>query len=107
MSQPVPNSDQLTYQEILRSIGAWIDVRGYREVRIEGAADGLAIEGVLDQVDVGDERERLVLDGEQLLRFCEASRQNRSPAPTVSPPSRPHLTLVSFNPSTADSENAN
>ena len=105
MSRPVPSEDQLTYQEILRSIGAWIDVRGYREVRIEGDADGLAIEGVLDQVDAGDERERLVLDTEQLHRFCDASRLNRSPLPTVSPASHPHLTLVSFNRSQTDSDN--
>jgi hypothetical protein len=107
MSQPDPDEIHLTYQEILRSIGAWIDVRGYREVRIEGDADGLAIEGVLDHAGPDDERERLVLDTEQLLRFCDASRQNRSPAPTVSPPSRPHLTLVSFNPSATDSDNEN
>jgi hypothetical protein len=105
MSQPVPSEAHLTYQEILRSIGAWIDVRGYREVRIEGDADGLAIEGVLDQGGAGDERERLVLDTEQLLRFCDASRLNRSPLPTVSPTSRPHLTLVPFNPSQTDSDN--
>ena len=71
----------------MRSIGAWIDVRGYREVRIEGDADRLAIEGVLDQGDAGDERERLVLDTEQLHRFCDASRLNRSPLPTVNPTS--------------------
>jgi hypothetical protein len=101
MSQAAPTVVGLSYQEILRSIGAWIDVRGYREVRIEGHADGLAIEGVVDQAGAGDERERLVLDTEQLLRFCEASRHNRSPAPTVSPTSRPRLTLVPFNPSPA------
>jgi hypothetical protein len=104
MSQPIPAPVPLTYQEILRSIGAWIDVRGYREVRIEGDADGLTIEGVLDQAGAGDEREQLLLDGEQLHRFCQASRLNRSPAPTVGPPSRPHLTLVSCNPSATDSD---
>jgi hypothetical protein len=107
MSQSAPTVVSLSYQEILRSIGAWIDMRGYREVRIEGDADGLAIEGMLDQVDAGDERERLVLDTEQLLRFCDASRLNRSPAPTVSPTSRPRLTLVPFNPSPASSDDEN
>ena len=105
MSQPVQSEVYLNYQEILRSIGAWIDVRGYCEVRIKGDADGLAIEGVLSPVGASDERERLVLDTEQLHRFCDAARLNRSPAPTVSPKSRPHLTLVSLNPSPADSDN--
>jgi hypothetical protein len=96
---------RLSYQEILRSVGAWIDVRGYREVRIEGDAGGLTIEGVLEQEDAGDERERLLLDSEQLQRFCDASRLNRSPAPTVSPSPRPHLTIVSFNPQPTNSDN--
>jgi hypothetical protein len=96
---------RLSYQEILRSIGAWIDVRGYREVRIEGDAGSLTIEGLLEQENAGDERERLLLDSEQLQRFCDASRLNRSPAPTVSPSSRPRLTIVSFNPQATNSDN--
>jgi hypothetical protein len=96
MSQAATASNPLTYQEILRSVGAWIDVRGYREVRISGDVGGLVIEGVLGEEDSGDETERLLLDNEHLERFCEASRLNRSPAPTVSPSTRPRLTIVPF-----------
>jgi hypothetical protein len=88
----------LTAQEILRAIGAWIDLRGYREFRIQGGAERMTIEGVPGAAAGAGEREQLTLEGEGLQRFCEAARLNRSPAPTVSPPSLwPHLTVVSLD----------
>jgi hypothetical protein len=103
--QPIQAPIRLTYQEILRSIGAWVDVRGYQEVRIAGGIDGITIEGVLSPDEADSEPERLVLNNNQLLKFCEASRLNRSPLPTVSPPSRRHLTIVPLDTSATESSN--
>ena len=105
VSEPIEAPVRLSYQEILRSIGAWIDVRGYDKVRIAGDADGLTIEGVLALEETGGAPERLVLDNDQLQRFCDASRLNRSPLPTVNPPSRRHLTIVPFDSLATDTDN--
>jgi hypothetical protein len=105
VSQPIQTPIRLTFQEVLRSIGAWADVRGYQDVRIAGSVDGITIEGVLSLDGAGGKPERLALDNDQLLRFCEASRLNRSPSPTVSPRSRPQLTIVPFI--TPDDESSN
>ena len=92
-----------TYQEILRSVGAWLDMRGYQEIRIIQNAEGLAIEGLSTVACADAEPERLLLTNEQIERFCDASRQNRDAPPPLSPePSHFHLTLV---PMGIDSEN--
>jgi hypothetical protein len=105
VSQPTLTPIRLTYEEILRSIGAWVDIRGYQDVRIAGGIDGITIEGLLSPDDADSEPERLVLDNNQLLRLCESSRLNRSPLPTVSPPSMRHLTIVPLDPQATESNN--
>ena len=84
-----------TYQEILRSVGAWLDMRGYEEIRIIQNSEGLAIEGLSSAACADDVPERLLLTNEQIERFCDASRLNRDAPPPLNPePSRFHLTLV-------------
>jgi hypothetical protein len=84
-----------TYQEILRSVGAWLDMRGYQEIRIIQNPEGLAIEGLSSAACADAEPERLLLTNEQIERFCDASRLNRDAPPPLSPePSHFHLTLV-------------
>ncbi len=95
MSQHLTPDVRPTYQEMLRSVGAWLDLRGYQEIRIIQNSDGLAIEG-RSLVECADSLpERLQLTNEQIERFCDASRQNRDAPPPLSPePNHFHLTLV-------------
>jgi hypothetical protein len=85
------------YQEVLRSVGAWLDMRGYQDIRITEGPEGLIIEGLPAEDSFDGEHERLLLDNELIQRFCEASRQNRFAPPPLSPTlSRAHLTLVPY-----------
>jgi hypothetical protein len=93
LSQHVKTGVRPTYQEILRSVGAWLDMRGYQEIRIIEGPEGLAVEG-FPAVE-GNAPERLLIANDQIGRFCDASRLNRDAPPPLSPePSGPHLTLV-------------
>jgi len=95
VNQPVRSGTRLTYQEILRSVGAWLDMRGYQEIRIIGDPAGLTVEGVPFSGTGIPTPERLLLTNEQIERFCDASRQNRDAPPPLSPDPMPvDLTLV-------------
>ena len=65
------------YQEILRSVGAWLDARNYNLSRISESGDSLVIE--VQTGAVGDDlnREVLRLDIEALNRLASASRNDR------------------------------
>ena len=65
------------YQEILRSVGAWLDARSYSLARISESGDGLLIE-VRTGVSGDDPgREVLRLDVEALNRLAHAARSDR------------------------------
>jgi len=80
--EPVTRSEgrgmfQGQYQEILRSVGAWLDARSYNLARISEAGDSLVIEV---QAGVpGDDlsREVLRLDMDALNRLAHAARNDR------------------------------
>jgi hypothetical protein len=104
VNQSVKSGVRPTYQEILRSVGAWLDMRGYQEIRITEKTDGLVIEGTPAD-GFGVEPERLLLDNEHIQRFCDASRQNRfAPNPLSPTPLRPNLTLVPHQDPTGDAD---
>jgi hypothetical protein len=65
------------YQEILRSVGAWLDARCYNLARISEAGDSLVIE--VQTGAAGDDlnREVLRLDIEALNRLANAARNDR------------------------------
>jgi hypothetical protein len=74
--------DPLTgkYQDALRVIGAWLDIRGFSDVRIREDAGELVIEaaGTSDNPPAVVERFRLDLDSIELLS-C-AARKDRGSA---------------------------
>jgi hypothetical protein len=65
------------YQEILRSVGAWLDARSYNLARISEYGNSLVIE--VQTGVAGDDlnREVLRLDIEALNRLATASRNDR------------------------------
>ena len=65
------------YQDLLRSVGAWLDARGYRLARLSESNDSLVIE-VETGVDGDDlSREVLRLDWDALDRLANAARNDR------------------------------
>jgi hypothetical protein len=66
------------YQDILRSVGAWLDARSYRLARLSEADGCLVIE--VETGVPGDDlsREVLRLDGEALERLTLAARTDRN-----------------------------
>jgi hypothetical protein len=68
------------YQESLRVIGAWLDVRGFSDVRIVEDAGELVVEAS-DEVDGSPTRvERFCLDRESIDRLCRAAKNDRGSA---------------------------
>ena len=65
------------YQEILRSVGAWLDARSYNLARISESGNSLVIE--VQTGAAGDElnREVLRLDIKALNRLATAARNDR------------------------------
>jgi hypothetical protein len=66
------------YQDILRSVGAWLDARGYRLTKLSESDGSFLIE-----VEVGVQgddlsREILRLDHEALQRLTGAARNDRN-----------------------------
>ena len=72
------------YQESLRAIGAWLDIRGFCDVRITEAAGELVIEAIgLDGAPTAVERIRL--DTDSIGRLCRAARNDRGSAISYRP----------------------
>ena len=66
------------YQDVLRSLGAWLDARGYALVQLSESGSSFQIE-VETGVARGDpEREVLRLDRDALNRLTDASRNDRN-----------------------------
>lgn len=68
-----------TYQETLRTIGAWLDVRGYRDIRIVEDAGDLVIEASDSSRDASHV-EFFRLDREGIERMRHAARNDRGSA---------------------------
>ena len=72
------------YQESLRAIGAWLDIRGCRDVRItESAGDLVIVASGGDGEPTAIERIRLDSDG--IGRLCRAARNDRGAAISYHP----------------------
>lgn len=68
------------YQESLRVIGAWLDIRGFSEVRIIEDAGELVVEASAPTDEVDGATERFRLDRESIERLCRAARNDRGSA---------------------------
>ncbi|HEY7034169.1 MAG TPA: hypothetical protein VH482_22715 [Thermomicrobiales bacterium] len=75
MTRPAPVP--FTYQDTLRAVGAWLDVRGYREVRIVEADGALVVEAATGTVTTPAATEVLRFDAERMLRLREAALCDR------------------------------
>ena len=66
------------YQDLLRSVGAWLDARGYQLARLSESGDSLVIE--VEAGVQGDDhtREVLRLDIDALDRLSTAARNDRN-----------------------------
>ena len=66
------------YQDVLRSVGAWLDARSYRLTRLSESDGCLVIE--VETGVPGDDlsREVLRLDSEALERLTSAARNDRN-----------------------------
>ena len=65
------------YQEILRSVGAWLDARSYNLARISESGNSLVIEVQTGAPGDDLDREVLRLDLEALNRLAHAARNDR------------------------------
>ena len=72
------------YQESLRAIGAWLDIRGFGDVRITEAAGELVIEAIGADGEP-TVTERIRLDPDSLGRLCRAARSDRGAAISYRP----------------------
>jgi hypothetical protein len=80
------------YQESLRAIGAWLDIRGFCDIRITEAAGELVIEAIgSDGSPTAVERIRLDMDS--LGRLCRAARNDRGSAISYRPIDDRHTIL--------------
>lgn len=68
------------YQESLRVVGAWLDIRGYGDVRIVEDDGELVVEASGTVEESADGAERFRLDRESIDRLCRAARNDRGTA---------------------------
>ena len=78
-SSPLPSEAFLgRYQEMLRALGAWLDARGYRLIRVSSADHALVVEVEVGQPGDDLSREVFRLDDVALERLLEAARTDRN-----------------------------
>lgn len=87
---PVNRLNSLNYQDILRAIGAWLDVRGHQEVRIAVDRGTIVIEVVNGQ-QTANTVETLRLDHERIHRLRAAALRDRDAPRPLIPAARPTL----------------
>jgi hypothetical protein len=66
------------YQDILRSVGAWLDARGYRLTKLSESDGAFVIEVEIGVQGDDLSREVLRLDHEALQRLTSAARNDRN-----------------------------
>lgn len=69
-----------SYQEALRAIGAWMDVRGFQNVSIIENNGELLIEASPSSLVSSRSPEQFRLDGDSIERLCHAARKDRGSA---------------------------
>lgn len=74
---PDPQPIVGNYQEMLRSLGAWLDARGYRLIRLSAAGNGLVVEVETGQAGDDLSREIFRLEFQALERLMHAARSDR------------------------------
>ena len=87
----------LTYQDSLRAVGAWLDIRGYREVRIFEDADALVVEAACGKSEAAAAKEVFRLDSERIQRLRLAALSDRGAPrawPSVPPSAQESTDLV-------------
>lgn len=82
MTMPTDSTTGLTYQERLRAIGAWLDVRGLRDVRIIEEAGTLRIEAAGSPAGELTALDAMTFDRPQLDRLCAAAKRDRGSTPS-------------------------
>lgn len=65
------------YQDMLRSVGAWLDARGFRLVRLSSSGSSLVVEAETGDPHDGFSREIIRLDTDALARLMQAARADR------------------------------
>ena len=65
------------YQDILRSVGAWLDARGFRLTRLSESDGSLVVEVEIGVRGDDLSREVLRLDAESIERLTSAARDDR------------------------------
>jgi hypothetical protein len=65
------------YQDILRSVGAWLDARGFRLTKLSESGGSLVIEVEIGVMGDDLSREVIRLDPESLERLMVAARNDR------------------------------
>ena len=81
----VPTTDDLQtavsltgcYQDMLRSVGAWLDARGYRLAHLSASGSNLVIEAEAGAPGDDISREVFRLDYDALARLMQAARADR------------------------------
>lgn len=68
-----------SYQEALRAVGAWLDIRGYHDVRIVEDAGTLVVEAKTNRGPIS-ETDRIQLDRHRIERLCQAAKNDRGSA---------------------------
>jgi hypothetical protein len=79
--QHAPN---FTYQDGLRAVGAWLDVRGYREIRIVEHNGALVVEAAPGTTSQSTPVEVLRFDADHMARLRRAALNDRG-APRAYP----------------------
>lgn len=74
---PDPQPMVGNYQEMLRSLGAWLDARGLRLIRLSAAENGLIVEVETGQFGDDLSREIFRLEFDALQRLMVAARSDR------------------------------
>lgn len=67
-----------SYQDSLRAVGAWLDVRGYRDVRIAESNGELVIEARVSGGGVTSDAEIVRFDAEAIHRLRRAAFSDRN-----------------------------
>jgi hypothetical protein len=79
ITAPSSTSPSLTgcYQDMLRSVGAWLDARGYRLANLSTSGTSVVVEAEVGELGDDITREVIRLDFEALARLMQAARADR------------------------------
>jgi hypothetical protein len=65
------------YQDMLRSVGAWLDARGYRLSHLYASRSNMVIEAEVGEAGDDLSREVIRLEYDELVRLMQAARADR------------------------------